>query len=310
MGPREAARKETRIMRVAITGSSGLIGTALRSQLEADGHEVVPVVRGAPDKPESIWEPTSGWIRPGAFDGVDAVVHLAGESIGEGRWSTARRKELLDSRVGPTRLLVSHLAALPNPPALICASAVGYYGDRGDEMLDEHSVRGSGFLADVTAAWEEAANAGRAAGLRTSILRFGVVLSRKGGALPRMLLPFRLGVGGTLGRGRQWMSWVTLEDAVRAICHVLNGNGDGTFNVTAPQPVTNAEFTRTLARALHRPALFPVPPFALRLLLGGSADELLLASQRVVPSRLADSGFQFQYSDISSGIAAALKGRS
>ena len=173
------------------------------------------------------------------------------------------------------------------------------------------AARGSGFLADITAAWEEAANAGRAADLRTSIFRFGVVLSRSGGALPRMLLPFRLGVGGTLGRGRQWMSWITLEDAVRAICHVLNGNGngDGTFNVTAPQPVTNREFTRTLARALHRPALFPVPPFALRLLLGGSADELLLASQRVVPSRLADSGFQFQHGDISSGIAAALKGR-
>lgn len=154
-------------MRIAITGSSGLIGTALRSQLEADGHEVVPVVRGAPDKPESLWEPGSGWIRPGAFDGVDAVVHLAGESIGEGRWSAARRKELLDSRTDPTRLLVSHLASLPNPPALVCASAVGYYGDREDEVLDEQSERGSGFLADVTEAWEEAATGGRAAGLRT-----------------------------------------------------------------------------------------------------------------------------------------------
>ena len=297
-------------MLVAVTGSSGLIGTALRNQLQQDGHEVMRVVRGGPDVPESTWEPKSGWIRPGAFDGVDAVVHLAGESIGNGRWSPSRRKVLLESRVGPTRLLVSHLSALSNPPALICASAVGFYGNRADEVLDERSERGAGFLADVTVAWEEAAKAGREAGLRTSILRFGVVLSRKGGALPRMLLPFRLGVGGTLGRGRQWMSWITLDDAVGAICHVLNGNGEGTFNVTSPQPVTNGEFTRTLARALHRPALFPVPPFALRLLLGGSADELLLASQRVIPSRLADSGFQFQHGDISSGIAAALKGRS
>ena len=296
-------------MRVAITGSTGLIGTALRSRLEADGHDVIRVVRGAPDKPESMWDPSSGWIRPGAFDGVDAVVHLAGESIGEGRWSASRRKELLDSRAGPTRLLVEHLATLSTPPALVCASAVGYYGDRGNDVLDEQSTRGSGFLADVTAAWEEAANAGREGGLRTSILRFGVVLSRKGGALPRMLLPFRLGAGGTLGRGRQWMSWVTLEDAVGAICHVLKGNAEGTFNVTAPQPVTNWEFTRALARALHRPALFPVPPFALRLLLGSSADELLLASQRVLPSRLVQNGFQFQHGDISSGIAAALKGR-
>ncbi|MEO6399118.1 MAG: TIGR01777 family oxidoreductase [Tepidiformaceae bacterium] len=297
-------------MRIAITGSSGLIGSALRAQLEAEGHQAVRIVRGAPNKPDSTWDPTSGWIREGAFEGVDAVVHLAGESIGEGRWTPARRKELLESRTVPTRLLVAHLAAMPTPPALVCASAVGYYGDRGDEILDEQSARGSGFLSDVTAAWEQAANGGREAGVRTSIVRFGVVLSRDGGAFPRMLLPFRFGVGGTLGRGRQWMSWVTLEDAVRAVSHVLTANGEGTFNITAPQPVTNREFTRALAKAVHRPALFPVPPVALRLLIGGAANELLLASQRVGRSRLAELGFQFHHGDIASGIAAALKGRS
>lgn len=284
-----------------------MIGRALRSRLEADGHSVVPFVRGAADKPGSTWDPPSGWIRPGALEGIDAVVHLAGASIGEGRWTESRRKELLDSRVIPTRLLVAQLAALPNPPALISTSAVGYYGNRGDTVLTEDSDRGTGFLSDVTVAWEEAALRGPAAGLNTSILRFGVVLSRKGGAFPRMLRPFRFGVGGTLGRGRQWMSWVTLDDVVGAIRHTVDSKATGVFNVTAPQPVTNREFTRVLAKALHRPALFPVPPIALRVLLGESADELLLASQRVVPSRLTASGFQFQHADIATGIAAALK---
>lgn len=294
-------------MRIAITGSTGLIGTALRSSLEGDGHSVVPFVRGAADKPGSMWDPPSGWIRPGAFDGVDAVVHLAGASIGEGRWTESRRKELLDSRVIPTRLLVAQMAALPKPPALISTSAVGYYGSRGDTVLSEDSERGPGFLADVTAAWEEAALSGPGAGLNTSVLRFGVVLSRKGGAFPRMLMPFRFGVGGTLGRGRQWMSWVTLDDVVGGIRHTLDSKAVGVFNVTAPEPVTNREFTRVLAKALHRPALFPVPPIALRLLLGESADELLFASQRVVPARLTAGGFTFQHADIATGIAAVLK---
>lgn len=284
-----------------------MIGTALRNSLEADGHSVVSFVRGGPDTPGSTWDPPSGWIRPGAFEGVDAVVHLAGASIGEGRWSDSRRKELLDSRVIPTRLLVAQLAALPNPPALISTSAVGYYGNRGDSVLTEDSDRGTGFLTDVTAAWEDAALSGPGAGLQTSILRFGVVLSRKGGAFPRMLMPFRFGVGGTLGRGRQWMSWVTLDDVVAAIRYAIETKATGVFNVTAPQPVTNREFTRALAKAVHRPALFPVPPIALRLLLGESADELLLASQRVVPSRLTAAGFTFQHADIATGIAAALK---
>ena len=292
-------------MRVAITGSSGLIGTALGSHLKANGHSVVPFVRGAAEKSGSTWDPATGWIRPGAFEGIDAVVHLAGASIGEGRWTESRRRELLESRVGPTRLLVSHLAKLPKPPAFVSASAVGYYGNRGDAVLTEDSARGTGFLADITTAWEEAAKEGQGA-VRTAILRFGVVLSRDGGAFPRMLLPFRFGAGGTLGRGRQWMSWVALDDVVRAIKYVLETGAEGTLNVTAPGPVTNREFTRALAKVLHRPALFPVPPIALRLLLGGSADELLLASQRVVPTRLVASGFQFQFGEIESGIRVAL----
>jgi len=294
-------------MRIAITGSTGMIGTALRSSLETDGHSVIPFVRGGADTPGATWDPPSGWVRPGAFEGVDAVVHLAGASIGEGRWTESRRKELLDSRVVPTRLLVAQMAALPNPPALISTSAVGFYGNRGDAVLTEESERGTGFLSDVTVAWEEAALSGPGAGLNTSILRFGVVLSRRGGAFPRMLMPFRFGVGGTLGRGLQWMSWVTLDDVVSAIRHAIDTKATGVFNVTAPQPVTNREFTTALAKAVHRPALFPVPPIALRLLLGDSADELLLASQRVVPSRLTAAGFTFQHADISTGIAAALK---
>ena len=295
-------------MRIAITGSSGLIGTAVAAHLEAEGHTVVRFVRGDPARSESLWNPQSGWIRPGALEGVDAVVHLAGESIGDGRWTDKRRLELRASRIEPTRLLVTHLAALANPPALIAASAIGYYGNRGDEVLDEGSARGSGFLADLTADWEAEAIAARAAGVRTAILRFGVVLSGRGGALPRMLPPFRFGLGGTLGRGRQWMSWVTLADAVAAIRHVVGGSADGVFNVTAPGPVTNREFTRALAAALHRPALFAVPPFALRLLLGESADELLLASQRVMPSRLLAAGFEFEHAEIAAALPAALKG--
>ena len=295
-------------MRIAVTGSSGLIGTALCSRLEGEGHEVVRFTRGAREAPSTVWEPRSGWIRPGAFDGVDAVVNLGGASIGEGRWTASRKQELIESRVAPTRLLVSQFVTMANPPALISASAVGHYGSRGDEALDEEAPAGDGFLPQVTSAWEAAATGGEDAGIRTTILRFGVVLSRKGGAFPRMLLPFRLGVGGTLGRGRQWMSWVSLDDAVSAIHYALTAETSGTFNVTAPEPVTNREFTRTLAKALHRPAIFPVPPIALRLLLGQAADELLLTSQRVMPCRLMAEGFQFQCPDIRSALSAVLKG--
>lgn len=297
-------------MHIAITGSTGLIGTGLKGHLEANGHTVLPVIRGGAAVPTSTWDPGTGWIRPGAFDGVDAVVHLAGASIADGRWSEARKRELLDSRVNPTRLLVSHLAAMPNPPALLNASAVGFYGSRGDESLTEESARGTGFLSDITVAWEKEAEAARAAGIRTSILRFGVVLSKHGGALPRMMMPFKFGAGGPLGRGKQWMSWVTLDDVVGSIQFLVAAKADGVYNVTAPRPVTNADFTKALGKAMHRPALFPVPPVALRLALGESADELLFASQRVTPAHLTADGYAFKHPDIASGLNAVLHGGS
>lgn len=293
-------------MYIAITGSSGLIGSELRRRLEAAGHTVLPVLRGDPGSPSATWCPAAGWFRPGALEGVDAVVHLAGESIGSGRWSETRRKELLGSRTETTRLLVSQFASLARPPALVSASAIGYYGNRGDELLDETAARGEGFLAGLTEAWEnEAAGAG-ASGTPVTLLRFGIVLSRKGGALPRMLLPFRLGAGGRLGNGRQWMSWVALDDAVSAITHVLEKRQAGVYNVASPAPVTNREFTSTLARVLHRPAILPMPAFALRLLLGPSANELLLSSQRIVPARLQESGFQFEHALIEPALRAVL----
>ncbi|MCE7929575.1 MAG: TIGR01777 family protein [Dehalococcoidia bacterium] len=294
-------------MRVAITGSSGLIGTELHRRLDAAGHSVLPVVRGDPQSPASTWSPATGWFRPGALQGVDAVVHLAGESIGSGRWSDSRRRALVSSRTETTRLLVSQLASLEKPPAFVSASAIGYYGDRADEPLDETAHRGAGFLANLTEAWEKEASRAAEHGAPTALLRFGIVLSRQGGALPRMLRPFRLGAGGRLGNGRQWMSWITLDDAVSATMHVLERRFAGVFNVASPSPVTNREFTRTLGRVLHRPALFPAPAFALRLLLGPSADELLLSSQRVVPARLQESGFEFEHPHLEPALRAVLE---
>jgi uncharacterized protein (TIGR01777 family) len=295
-------------MRIGITGSSGLIGTALRKQLEAGGHEVRRFLRGEPEDSTAVWNPAVGWVRPGAMDGLDAIVHLAGESIGQGRWTQSRKAALRASRVDSTRLLVSELERIANPPALIAASAVGIYGSRGDEVLDEGSPGGSGFLADLTREWEEEILRARQAGARTVTLRLGVVLAPGAGALSRMALPFKLGLGGRLGGGRQWFSWVALEDAVAVILRAITTDMTGVYNVTAPGPVTNRELTNALARVLRRPALFAVPAFALRGMLGGAADELLLASQRVMPRRLADAGLAFRYPEISGALNAALKG--
>lgn len=292
--------------RIAITGSSGLVGSALRHRLESDGHEAVRVLRGDPSNVSAVWNPEAGWIRPGALQGCKAVVHLAGASIGEGRWTARRRAELRTSRIDATRLLVDHLATLARPPALVSASAVGYYGNRGDEILTEESAPGTGFLAELTRDWEAEAARAREAGITVTILRLGVVLSREGGALPRILLPFRLGVGGRLGNGRQWMSWLTLDDAVGAIEHAITTRLDGVFNAVSPEPVTNRDFTRALGRALRRPALFPAPAFGLRLLLGGSADELLLWSQRVLSQKLEDTGYRFQHPDLGSALDTTL----
>ncbi len=294
-------------MRVAIAGASGLIGTTLTARLTSAGHEVVAVRRGPSSDPTAMWNPAVGWIRDGALSGFDAVVNLAGESIGQGRWSTRRRQALRASRIDSTRLLIDHLGALPNPPRVyLGASAIGYYGNRADELLDEGAAPGNGFLADLVRDWEAEHTRAGAAGMRTTILRFGVVLSSDGGVLQRMLLPFRLGIGGPLGSGRQYFSWVSMEDTVGAIEFALTHEVAGVFNVTAPQPVTNREFTRALGRALRRPAFAPIPPFALRLLFGGSADELLLWGQRVVPAGLRANGYAFVHSTVESALRAAL----
>jgi uncharacterized protein (TIGR01777 family) len=235
-------------------------------------------------------------------------VHLAGENIASGRWTAARRAAIRESRVTGTRLLAEGIGRLSRPPAtLVCASAVGYYGDRGDERLTESSGAGRGFLAEVCQAWEAAAAPAAAAGVRVAHLRFGVILAASGGALARMLLPFRLGVGGRLGSGRQWMSWITLEDAVHVVRHVLERDAcRGPVNAVAPHPVRNADFTRELAGALRRPALLPTPALALRIVLGDMARELLLASQRVEPAVLAGTGYRFRHPQIGPALRSVL----
>ncbi len=296
-------------MRIAITGSSGLIGTALRQQLEAAGDTVIAVRRGPPTDPLAHWDPASGWFREGALDAVDAVVHLAGASIGEGRWTAARKQELRASRIDGTGLLVRHLGTLPNRPRVfVGASATGFYGNRGDEPLTEESPGGTGFLAALVRDWEAESIKARELGLRVVLPRIGVVLTKEGGALPRMLLPFRFGVGGRLGNGRQWLSWISLPDATGAIVDLLTREIEGPVNVVAPNPVTNRQLTSTLAKVLRRPAIFPVPGLALKLLIGESAGELLLQGQRVLPARLASAGYQFRQPDLADALTATLRG--
>ncbi len=299
-------------MRVAITGASGLVGTALTAHLEALGHEVQPVRRATSDDRLADWNPSVGWVRPGALDGLDAIVHLAGEPIAgrnlrTARWTPARRERLRTSRVDATRLLVDHLAALPHPPrTFVAASAIGYYGNRGAEILTEDSPRGGGFLAGLVRDWEQQSLSASQAGMRTVVYRFGHILSGDGGILSRMLPTFRLGLGARFGDGRQYFSWIAIEDLVRAIELALTGSQEGVFNATAPNPVTNAEFAKSLGRTLHRPALLAVPPFALRALVGPGADELLLWGQRVHPTRLLAAGFEFRHRTVEGALQAAL----
>jgi len=294
-------------MKLGISGSGGLVGSALVAHLEGRGHGVVRLHRGEGAGADPGWDPAAGVISPGALDGCDVVVALGGASIGEGRWSARRKHELRASRIDATRLLVDHLAALPRPPrTFLSASAVGYYGDRGDELLDEGAAKGDGFLATLVEDWEAEALRAGDLGMRATALRFGVVLATEGGALPRMLTPFRLGLGGRLGSGRQWMSWVTLHDAVRAIEFAARSELAGPVNVTAPGAVTNAEFTRVLGRVLHRTARFPVPGRMLRLAVGEAADELLLASTRAVPAKLVAEGFRFDFPEPQAALTAVL----
>ncbi len=293
--------------RVAITGSSGLIGSALRKKLEAEGHTVVRLIHGASDNPSAMWDPVRGWIRDGALEGCDAVVHLAGESIAVGRWTEQRRRELGSSRVEATRLLVGHIKGLATPPRVfVAASAVGFYGDRGDEQLTEESAKGDGFLAGLTADWERESLRAQEAGLKVALMRFGVVLAADGGALPPMLTPFKYGAGGRLGNGKQWVSWVALDDVTGALRFALTKEAGGVFNVVSPSPVRNAELARTIGHVLHRPALLPAPKFALKLMLGDAADELLFASQRVQPVRLQAEGYTFAWPQLEGALRAIL----
>jgi uncharacterized protein (TIGR01777 family) len=294
--------------KILVSGSSGLIGAALILALKSSGYEVACLVRGAASgKGQIQWEPARA-IALDSVSGFDAVIHLAGESI-VGRWTEAKKRRILESRVQGTRNLVEALAAAPQRPRLlISASAIGYYGDRGEEALRENSSSGNGFLPEVCREWEAAAEPATQAGIRTVQMRFGVVLSRCGGALQKMLLPFRIGVGGNIGSGRQWMSWVDIEDLVGAVQHVIKTETlQGPVNVVAPNPVTNAEFTETLASVLSRPAILPMPAFAARLVFGQIGDELLLASQRVEPAKLLASGYVFQKPDLRKALEDILK---
>ncbi|MGE5284708.1 MAG: TIGR01777 family oxidoreductase [Actinomycetota bacterium] len=285
-------------MRIAVSGSTGLVGSEVVSSLYAAGHEVVRLVRHAPVPGEKAvrWDPAKGEVDAAGLEGLDVVVHLAGENIGSGRWTAARKAAIRDSRVNGTRLLCDALAGLARPPkTLACASAVGYYGDRGEEVLTEESTPGAGFLPGVCREWEAASAAAARKGIRVVALRFGMVLSPKGGALARMLPLFRAGLGGVIGGGRQFVSWVALDDLPRIILHALHRvDLSGPVNAVAPRPVTNREFTEALGKALSRPTMFPVPAFALRLAVGREmADALLLSSARVLPKRLLDTSFTF-----------------
>ncbi len=284
-------------MKILVSGGTGLIGTALVRGLEKEKQEVTLLARTeAVQAPRILWDPESGKVSPPLLEGFDAVIHLAGESIANHRWTPSVKERILESRTRGTGLLSQILGGLSRPPkVLVSASAIGFYGDRGDEILTEESSAGSGFLAEVCQAWESSCSPAVARGIRVANLRFGVVLSSQGGALQKMLLPFKLGLGGKIGSGRQWWSWVSLNDVVGAVRHVLaTDNLSGPVNVTAPTPVTNALFTKELGRALHRPALIPMPAFAAKLALGEMAEALLLASARVEPKKLLANGYFFK----------------
>jgi uncharacterized protein len=296
-------------MDVVVTGASGLIGTALRGGLEKAGHRMVAMTRSQPSGDAVHWDPDRGQIDAGGLEGVGAVVHLAGEGIGNKRWNDEHKDRVKNSRIRGTGLLAETLAKLDKgPKVLVSGSAVGYYGDRGDEVLTESSRPGSDFLAGVCTAWEAATAPAKEADIRVAHIRTGIVLSGRGGVLPKMLLPFKLGVGGKLGSGGQWVSWIALEDEVGAIVHLLDHESlSGPFNLTAPNPVTNAEMTKRIGAALHRPTLIPAPAFALKAALGPEmADELLLVSQRALPTRLLDSGFTFRHPELGAALRVAL----
>lgn len=298
-------------MRIAVTGASGFIGQALVSRLRQENHQVLRLVRRPPtDKDEVYWDPATAQWDADQLDGIDGAVHLAGENLASGRWNRQRMARIRESRTDPTFFLSRSLAALPQlPKVLISASAVGYYGHRGAESLTEASASGQGFLAELCQDWEDSTAPARVAGIRVVAARFGIVLG-PGGALAKMLLPFKLGLGGRIGPGNQFMSWVSREDAVRAILHLLRDDSlEGPVNVVAPGAVTNREFTKALGAALSRPTILPLPAALARLAFGPMADEMLLASTRVQPVRLQEAGFEFRHPDIETAMALALEKR-
>lgn len=293
-------------MKILVSGSNGLVGSSLIPLLGGQGHAVTKLVRGEAKPGEIRWDPVAGTLDKPALDALapDAIIHLAGDPIAEGRWTPEKKARIRDSRTGPTRLLAEWAATAANPPkSFIAASAIGYYGDRGGESLNEASPAGTGFLPDVCKEWEAACEPARRAGIRTVNLRFGVILSPAGGALKKMLLPFKLGGGGPLGAGTQWMSWIALDDALGAIARALADESlSGPVNVTAPGAVTNAEFTRTLGKVLRRPAVLPMPAFAARLAFGEVADALLLSSTKVEPARLQAAGYPFRHPQLEAAL--------
>jgi uncharacterized protein (TIGR01777 family) len=299
-------------LNITISGASGLVGRRLLKVLAKDGHSLTALSRHAgtnlpPGVRLAVWDAAKGEPPADGLRDADAVIHLAGAPVAQ-RWNAQVKQDIRESRVAGTRNLVQALAKLPRKPqVLICASATGYYGSRGDEVLAESSAPGSDFLAEVCVAWEKEAQAAEALGMRVVRVRTGIVLDARGGALPRMLPPFKMGVGGKLGSGKHWMSWIHLDDLAGLFQFALANPVSGAINGVAPNPVTNADFTRTLAAAVHRPAIFPVPAFALRLLFGEMGD-ILLASQRVAPKAAESAGFKFRFPELAGALADALKG--
>ncbi|GJM24151.1 MAG: hypothetical protein DHS20C16_05660 [Phycisphaerae bacterium] len=297
-------------MKVLVTGASGMVGAELTKRLQIEGHDVSPLRRGKLTQcVEPTWDPEAGSMDLSKNGPWDAVVHLAGENIAAGRWTDKLKRSIRDSRVNGTRLLCKELADSDHKPTVIvCASAVGYYGDSGDVELNEESPNGEGFLPTVCHEWEQAAQPARDAGIRVVHLRIGVVLGREGGALAKMLTPFKMGAGGVIGNGKQYMSWITLNDVVRSIIHSIKTESlAGPVNAVAPEAVTNRAFTKTLGRVLSRPTIFPMPAFAARIAFGEMADALLLSSIRVVPNQLASSGFVFDHPKLEGALSSILK---
>jgi uncharacterized protein len=296
-------------MHLVVSGSHGLIGTALTERLRVAGHRVTALVRGAASSDQIAWDPARAFIDKASLEGTDAVVHLGGVGIADKRWNDNVKRSIRDSRTHGTAVLSEALATLDRPPsALLSASAIGFYGNRGDEVLDEMSPAGTGFLSEVCTQWERATGIATQSGIRTVHLRTGIVLSVHGGALRKQLPLFKLGLGGRFGNGRQWQSWISITDHVSAVMHLLTSSVSGPVNLTAPTPVTNADFTRTLGHALRRPTVFPVPKFGPRLLLGRElADTLLFESQRVLPKALESDGFGFAHQTLDVALRAELE---